>query len=487
MRISELARRSGVRKETIHFYLREGLLPKPEKTRRNMALYDESHVERLELIRRLQTEKYLPLEVIKRVLRGGRPRGGGEDLELLAGLFHLAGASGETALGRAELLRRSGLSTEELAQAEAAGLIVRSGQEASPSDPTFAPEDLRTLELLAATARSGVGAVLAIESFALCGRHLQAMVREEARLFFDRLLHAASPMELLDGMRRAREPQARFVAHARARLLQREIADYVAQIERAVDETGGPSAFPVSEVRAARASAVTGDGPEAVEMGCLVEFSLGRIEALAALSAAGIARFGRRPRLVAMAGAAAVEQGDLDRGIALLDESCADGAMALGLALRGAARVRLGRRTTLQSGAGSALKQVAAGLEDLARIDTVPSESDALAEGERLRALLGRGRVYTSLPPFFNTRDQGIVDLRAVLAAIDRPGPRGASLAALDLLGVLAAVELNAAWFLAVAVGGAGSIEGRELLMRAARVDPEGPIARRVARALAEA
>ena len=42
--ISELERASGVPRSTIHFYLREGLLPKPQKTAGTRALYSEHHV-----------------------------------------------------------------------------------------------------------------------------------------------------------------------------------------------------------------------------------------------------------------------------------------------------------------------------------------------------------------------------------------------------------------------------------------------------------
>src|SRR5271155_690746 len=68
MRMAELAEKSGVTRETIHFYLREGLLPRPRKGGRTVAFYGEEHLERLRTIRRLREEKYLPLAVIRRLL-----------------------------------------------------------------------------------------------------------------------------------------------------------------------------------------------------------------------------------------------------------------------------------------------------------------------------------------------------------------------------------------------------------------------------------
>ena len=68
MKMSELVRKTGVQKATIHFYINQGLLPKPRKTGRNMAYYDEGYVERIKLIKELQGRWFLPLSVIKQVI-----------------------------------------------------------------------------------------------------------------------------------------------------------------------------------------------------------------------------------------------------------------------------------------------------------------------------------------------------------------------------------------------------------------------------------
>ena len=67
-RMRDLEARTGVGRETIRFYLKEGLLPEPERPKRNVALYSQAHVDRLLTIKRLQEEKFLPLNVIKALL-----------------------------------------------------------------------------------------------------------------------------------------------------------------------------------------------------------------------------------------------------------------------------------------------------------------------------------------------------------------------------------------------------------------------------------
>lgn len=68
MRMRELEQASGVGRETIRYYIREGLLPEPDRTSRNSAFYTTEHVTRLRAIKRLQEERFLPLAVIRSLL-----------------------------------------------------------------------------------------------------------------------------------------------------------------------------------------------------------------------------------------------------------------------------------------------------------------------------------------------------------------------------------------------------------------------------------
>lgn len=53
MRIAELSERTGVPVPTIKYYIREGLVPRGERTHANQAHYDETHVRRIRLVRAL--------------------------------------------------------------------------------------------------------------------------------------------------------------------------------------------------------------------------------------------------------------------------------------------------------------------------------------------------------------------------------------------------------------------------------------------------
>ncbi len=104
LKMSELAERSGVSAGTIRYYLREGLLGEGEdivRTSRNMAYYPPEYVERIELIKRLQEKRFMPLRVIKGTLE--------EDPGRVHALIELEDRILERALASAEDSRRVSL------------------------------------------------------------------------------------------------------------------------------------------------------------------------------------------------------------------------------------------------------------------------------------------------------------------------------------------------------------------------------------------
>ena len=62
-KVSELADKAGVTKRTIHYYISKGLLLPPEGSGVN-SLYNDEHLERILLIKKLQSE-YMPLNKIR--------------------------------------------------------------------------------------------------------------------------------------------------------------------------------------------------------------------------------------------------------------------------------------------------------------------------------------------------------------------------------------------------------------------------------------
>lgn len=68
IRMRDVAQLTGLPPSTIHFYIRSGLVPQPEKTGPNQARYGLEFVERVRLIKLLQQQAHLPLSEIREAL-----------------------------------------------------------------------------------------------------------------------------------------------------------------------------------------------------------------------------------------------------------------------------------------------------------------------------------------------------------------------------------------------------------------------------------
>ena len=139
LRMGELARASGVSAATIKHYLREGLLPEPVKTSRNMAYYPADFVDRIQMIKQLQEERYMPLRVIKDLLE--------EDPERAKALIELGDKLLEHALESeservsAAELRRYDVPQDVLDRLAELGVL-------TPDKDGYSPSDVRIVEAI---------------------------------------------------------------------------------------------------------------------------------------------------------------------------------------------------------------------------------------------------------------------------------------------------------------------------------------------------
>ncbi len=180
VKMSALARLSGVPAATIKHYLREGLLPQPElKTGRNMAFYDPALAGRIRQIKTLQREHFLPLRVIKSVLSDGPSAR--DDVHARAAIAQtLASMASSETRTRAELLG-AGAKPDDLAFFEAVGLI--SGAKVG-DDVVYGGEDLALLRVLADSRRAGITPeMLPPEIVAPYVRAIQELVKVELEMF----------------------------------------------------------------------------------------------------------------------------------------------------------------------------------------------------------------------------------------------------------------------------------------------------------------
>lgn len=120
MRIGELSRVSGVSRETIHYYLREGLLPPAEKVNARVSYFNADHLEQLLLIKQMR-QAHLPLSVIRKQLEATQVILLGRVVPKFIQFLKLDGEEPELSLDSAA--EYAHLTREQLAKLEALGVL----------------------------------------------------------------------------------------------------------------------------------------------------------------------------------------------------------------------------------------------------------------------------------------------------------------------------------------------------------------------------
>lgn len=222
LRMGALAEASGVSAATIKHYLREGLLPEPLKTSRNMAWYSPEYVDRIKLIKRLQEERYLPLHVIKRILENEPDR---VEARLELGDTLLA-RSNELVKGRGitrkQAIDKLGLADEVLDGFERIGAIepvkTKSGTKYNQPDAEF-------LEAIAQFRESGYGEALGFTIYdaLIYMRHLEALARDEVDVISEKLPGKLSADEAADLIERGHGPMRDLLSAMHVKLLVAEL------------------------------------------------------------------------------------------------------------------------------------------------------------------------------------------------------------------------------------------------------------------------
>jgi DNA-binding transcriptional MerR regulator len=228
LRMRELAEAAGVSAGTIKHYLREGLLPEPVRTSRNMAWYPREFVERVQLIKQLQEERFLPLKVIREVLENGTGLEGPERLRAMVELEDRIlerALSGQDSKGLSarEVKRRYGLPEEALDRLEKLGVLSSAVQRNGAK--RYGPADVQIIEAVSRMRASGYSEALGftVHDTMIYKRHLERLVHEEVEVMMERVAGEMDTDEAADLLERAVEPMRDLVAAMRAKLMIAEL------------------------------------------------------------------------------------------------------------------------------------------------------------------------------------------------------------------------------------------------------------------------
>ena len=158
MKISQLVKRTGVPKETIHFYIRQGLLRKPRKSGVNSAEYNESYVDQIQLIKDLRDNYYLPIPEIKKIVKDFRKQSPSDQAisQFRSRFFRPADRLFTNEIkGRDAFRQETGLEKKWLLKAEEWGVITPDVLE--DGEVVYSPDDVAIGKLMVDMDRLGFG------------------------------------------------------------------------------------------------------------------------------------------------------------------------------------------------------------------------------------------------------------------------------------------------------------------------------------------
>jgi DNA-binding transcriptional MerR regulator len=219
LRMGELAEASGVSAATIKHYLREGLLPEPVKTSRNMAYYPPEFVDRIRLIKQLQEERFMPLRVIRSMLDDDPDRAR-TLVELEDRILERALAGERTRTSAAEVRERYDVPAEVLDRLEEIEVL-------SPNSRGYTPSDVKIIEAISRFRAGGYEEAIGFTVYDTLRykRAMEDLVREEVEVLMDRVAGKMDPDRAMELIEAGAEPLKDLIAAMHTKCL-------VAELER---------------------------------------------------------------------------------------------------------------------------------------------------------------------------------------------------------------------------------------------------------------
>jgi DNA-binding transcriptional MerR regulator len=218
LKMSELAEKSGVSAGTIKHYLREGLLPEPVRTSRNMAYYPPEFVERIRLIKRLQEDRFMPLRLIKGVIDED-PERAHALIELEDRIIERATAAQERGrVSRAEVRRRYEVPENVLERLEDLRIL-------SPNSRGYDPDEVKIIEAISLFRAGGYDERIGFTVYdAVRFREaLQPLVEEEVSVLLERLVGEVDVDRAEEIIAAGTEPLRELIGAIHSKLLLEEL------------------------------------------------------------------------------------------------------------------------------------------------------------------------------------------------------------------------------------------------------------------------
>jgi DNA-binding transcriptional MerR regulator len=221
LKMSELAERSGVSAGTIKHYLREGLLGEGDeivRTSRNMAYYPPDYVDRIQLIKRLQEDRFMPLRVIRGMM-SSEPERTRALIELEDRIIERAVEQREgERMSAAEARQRYDIPRNVLDRLVELGVL-------TPTARGYDADDVKIIEAVSRFRAGGYDEQLGFTVFDTLRYRaaLEPLVAEEVRTLLDRLAGEVEVDRALEIIAAGAEPLRDLIGVMHSKLLLAEL------------------------------------------------------------------------------------------------------------------------------------------------------------------------------------------------------------------------------------------------------------------------
>lgn len=230
MRMKDLVAATGVPKGTIQYYINEGLIPAPVKTQTNMANYSEDHVNAVRLIKELQSKRFLPLAVIKKIIQQKKNGLSVDEIQTIASLdgklfTNLHEGLTIRDITAKQLSERTGADVKEIQELEKIGIL---HPRKKGKQKYYGEDDIRLMECWKKLREIGFSKDLgfAPADFLPYREWMGTLVKEETKIMMKRTLGRISVDEIVNMVEEGTPVLNTIIGLIRKRLILETVRNY---------------------------------------------------------------------------------------------------------------------------------------------------------------------------------------------------------------------------------------------------------------------